>query len=36
MMIAGIAAVAGAALASRNAKDFGALPIEVLVPWRRR
>jgi predicted nucleic acid-binding protein len=36
MMIAGIAAVAGAALASRNAKDFGALPIEVLDPWRRR
>ena len=36
MMIAGIAAVAGAALATRNQKDFGALPIELLDPWRRR
>ena len=36
MMIAGIAAVAGAALATRNIKDFGALPIELLDPWRWR
>ena len=34
MMIAGIAAVAGAALATRNIKDFEALPIELLNPWR--
>ncbi len=36
MMIAGIVAVAGASLATRNLKDFEALPIEVLNPWRGR
>lgn len=34
MMIAGIAAVAGAALATRNSRDFGGLPLEVIDPWR--
>ena len=34
MMIAGIAAAVGAALATRNIKDFAALPIELLDPWR--
>ena len=34
MMIAGIAAVAGAALATRNTRDFGGLPLEVIDPWR--
>jgi len=34
MMIAGIAAAAGAPLATRNIKDFGALPIELFDPWR--
>ncbi len=36
MMIAGIAAVAGAALATRNIKDFTRLPIELMDPWRER
>lgn len=36
MMIAGIAASAGAALATREIKDFDALPIELLDPWRGR
>ena len=35
-MIAGIAAVAGAALATHSVKDFGALPIELLDLWRGR
>jgi len=34
MMIAGIAATAGAALATRNTRDFEALPIDLLDPWR--
>ena len=34
MMIAGIAAVAGAALATRNTRDFAGLPVEVIDPWR--
>ncbi len=34
MMIAGIVAAAGAALATRNIKDFAGLPIELLDPWR--
>jgi predicted nucleic acid-binding protein len=33
MMIAGIAAVAEAALATRNIRDFAGLPIELLDPW---
>mgnify|MGYP003576943505 FL=1 len=33
MMIAGIASVAGADLATRNVRDFEALPISVLNPW---
>lgn len=33
MMIAGIVSVAGADLATRNARDFGSLPITVLDPW---
>ena len=33
MMIAGIASVAGADLATRNVPDFEALPIVVLNPW---
>jgi predicted nucleic acid-binding protein len=36
MMIAGIAAVAGAALATRNIKDLGGPPIELLDPWLGR
>ena len=36
MMIAGIAATAGAALATPNTRDFEALPIELLDPWRER
>ena len=34
MMIAGIVAVAGAALATRNVRDFTGLPIQLLDPWR--
>lgn len=34
MMIAGITAVAGAALATRNTRDFEGLPIRVIDPWR--
>lgn len=34
MMIAGIAAVAGAALATRNTRDFEGLPIQLIDPWR--
>ena len=34
MMIAGIVSVAGAALATRNVRDFSGLPIQVLDPWR--
>ena len=34
MTIAGIAVSAGAALATRNTRDFGALPLELLDPWR--
>ena len=34
MMIAGIVAVAGAALATRNVRDFEGLPIPVQDPWR--
>lgn len=34
MMIAGIVRLAGAALATRNGKDFDHLPIEVIDPWR--
>jgi len=33
MMIAGIAAVAGAALATRNIKDSARLPIDLTAPW---
>jgi predicted nucleic acid-binding protein len=33
MMIAGIVSVAGADLATRNVRDFEALPIAVLDPW---
>jgi hypothetical protein len=36
MMIAGVTAVAGAALATRNERDFQGLPIEVINPWRGR
>lgn len=36
MMIAGVTAVAGAALATRNVRDFRGLPIEVINPWRGR
>ena len=36
MMIAGIAAVAGAALATRNTRDFEGLPIPLIDPWRGR
>jgi predicted nucleic acid-binding protein len=36
MMIAGIVAVAGAPLATRNVKDFTDLPIELLNPWQGR
>jgi len=34
MFIAGIAAVAGAALATRNVKDFSGLPVSLVDPWR--
>jgi predicted nucleic acid-binding protein len=34
MMIAAIAATAGAALATRNVKDFEGLPIRIIDPWR--
>lgn len=34
MMIAGIVAVAGAALATRNVRDFEGLPIPIQDPWR--
>lgn len=33
MMIAGIAMANGARLATRNARDFAGLPIEVVDPW---
>ena len=33
MVIAGITAAAGAALATRNVRDFQGLPIEVINPW---
>ena len=33
MLIAGIAAAAGASLATRNVADFAALPLEVVDPW---
>ena len=36
MMIAGIVATAGWALATRNTRDFEALPIEILDLWRER
>jgi hypothetical protein len=35
MMIAGIAATNGAALATRNVRDFSELPIELINPWGR-
>ncbi len=35
MMIAGIAAANGAALATRNVRDFTGLPIELVNPWDR-
>jgi len=34
MMIAGIVAVMGASLATRNVKDFAGLPIPIIDPWR--
>lgn len=34
MMIAGITRVAGAALATRNGKDFDGLPLQIIDPWR--
>ncbi|MDZ4760904.1 MAG: type II toxin-antitoxin system VapC family toxin [Alphaproteobacteria bacterium] len=34
MLIAGITLVAGAALATRNDKDFSDLPLNILNPWR--
>lgn len=34
MMIAGIAAAAGATLATRNIKDFEHLPLPLVDPWR--
>jgi predicted nucleic acid-binding protein len=34
MMIAGIADVAGAALATRNVRDFTGLPIAIENPWQ--
>lgn len=34
MMIAGIAAYASAALATRNIRDFQHLPIELIDPWQ--
>jgi predicted nucleic acid-binding protein len=33
MMIAGIASTTGAALATRNVRDFAGLPVEVVDPW---
>jgi predicted nucleic acid-binding protein len=36
MMIAGIAATAGANLATRNIRDFEGLPIAVVDPWQAR
>ena len=33
MMIAGIAAATGAALATRNVKDFETLAIQIIDPW---
>jgi predicted nucleic acid-binding protein len=36
MMIAGIAAVAGAVLATRNIRDFEGLPIRLVDPWAGR
>jgi toxin FitB len=33
MLIAGIAATAGASLATRNVGDFAGLPLEVVNPW---
>ncbi len=35
MMIAGIASIAGAALATKNVKDFTSLPIELFNPWQK-
>lgn len=34
MMIAGIAAAAGAALATRNIRDFESVSIQLIDPWR--
>jgi predicted nucleic acid-binding protein len=34
MMIAGIPSAAGAALATRNIKDFESLPTQLIDPWR--
>jgi predicted nucleic acid-binding protein len=34
MMIAGIASTAGAALATRNIRDFDGLPVDLVDPWR--
>ena len=34
MMIAGIVTEAGAALATRNIRDFEGLPLELIDPWR--
>lgn len=34
MMIAGIAAATGVALATRNIRDFEGLPIQLIDPWR--
>lgn len=34
MMIAGITASAGTALATRNIKDFEILPLQLIDPWR--
>ena len=36
MLIAGIASAAGAALATRNVRDFEGLRLEVIDPWRAR
>ena len=33
MLIAGIAAAAGASLATRNVGDFAGLPVDVVNPW---
>ena len=35
MMIAGIVAVMGSSLATRNVRDFEGLPFEVIDPWRQ-